>query len=338
MIKEAIKLLIQGTNLSKETTIAVFNQIMSGEATDAQIGAYLIAQRMTGESKDEIAGAAHVMREKVTPIPMKTTGCVDTCGTGGDASGSFNISTTAAFVVAGAGVPVAKHGNRSISSKSGSSDVLASLGLNLDITPSQAGECIDSIGISFLYAPLLHPAMKNVVGPRREIAQRSIFNVLGPLTNPAGAKRQVMGVFDQSLTPTLAAVLGDLDSEHVWVVAGDDGIDEISICDATQVSEYKDGQLSTFKINPTDYGFAISTPDTLLGEGPDDNARILKEVLSGKLGPCRDIVVLNAGAAIYVGGKTESFKEGIEKAKESIDSGAALKTLEALIEKTNSFK
>ncbi len=337
MLQEAIAKLINGVNLTKQETINVFNQIMNGEATDAQIGAYLVAQRMTGEGIEEISGAAQVMREKATVIPIKAIDPVDTCGTGGDSSGSFNISTTSAFVVAGAGVPVAKHGNRSISSKCGSSDVLGELGVYLQITPEQAGECVDTIGISFLFAPLLHPAMKYAIGPRKEIAQRSIFNVLGPLTNPAGAKRQVMGVFDQTLTPTLAHVLGELGSEHVWVVAGDDGIDEISLCDATQISEFKDGKVDTFKINPSDYGFSICKPQDLAGAGVQENAVILKEVLSGKVGPCRDIVVLNAGAAIYIGGRAQSFKEGIAKAKESIDSGKALEKLNGLIALTNSF-
>ena len=337
MINDAITSLINGNNLSTETTIEVFNEIMEGKATDAQIGAYLVAQRMVGESESEITGAAQVMREKATHIPLKATNIVDTCGTGGDKSGSFNISTTCAFVVAGAGVPVAKHGNRSISSKCGSADVLMALGINLDLTPEQVGNCVDEINIGFLFAPKLHGAMKYAIGPRKEIGQRSIFNVLGPLTNPAGAKRQLMGVFDASLTETLARVLGNLGAEHVWLVAGEDGLDEITISGNTKISEFKDGTVKTFTIKPEDYGFESKGLETIKGDTAEENAGILKSILQGKTGPERDIVLLNAGATIYLGGKAKSFEEGIELAKESIDSGKALKALESLAEVSNAI-
>lgn len=338
MIVEAISKLLGKRHLSTEETMKVFNQIMGGEATDAQIGAYLIAQRMVGEGIDEIAGAAQVMREKATPIPSTRQDLVDTCGTGGDSSGTFNISTASAFVAAGAGVPIAKHGNRSISSKCGSADVLDSLGVNLELSAKQAGECIDEIGIGFLFAPMLHGAMKHAIGPRKEIGQRSIFNVLGPLTNPAGAKRQVMGVFSSDLTETLAEVLAKLGAEHVWVVHGTDGIDEISLCAKTKVSEYSSGMHNNFELDPREYGFDFCDVQELAGNNAQENATIIREIFKGEISPRRDIVILNAAAAILTSGIVSSYEEGIEAAKISIDSGLALEKLHKLIAKTQSFK
>ncbi len=337
MIVKAIGKLINAQHLSIDETVQVFEQIMSGSATDAQIGAYLIAQRMCGEGIEEITGAATVMRAKATPIPTHRQELVDTCGTGGDSSGTFNISTASAFVAAGAGVPIAKHGNRSISSKCGSADVLNSLGLNLELNSNQVGQCIDDIGIGFLFAPMLHGAMKFAIGPRKEIGQRSIFNVLGPLTNPAGAKRQVMGVFDSGLTETLAEVLANLGADHVWVVHGLDGIDEISLCAVTKVSEYSHGMHNNFELDPRDYGFEFCQPKDLAGNTPDENAGIIRKIFEGELSPRRDIVILNAAAAILTSGLASSFEEGLEAATKSIDEGQALKKLKDLITKTNSF-
>lgn len=338
MIVKAIGKLLAKQHLNTEEAIQVFNQIMSGEATDAQIGAYLIAQRMVGEGIEEITGAAKVMRDKATPIPTSREGLVDTCGTGGDSSGTFNISTASAFVAAGAGVPIAKHGNRSISSKCGSADVLNSLGVNLELNAEQVGQCIDEIGIGFLFAPMLHGAMKHAIGPRKEIGQRSIFNVLGPLTNPAGAKRQVMGVFDGGLTETLSEVLAQLGAEHVWVVHGTDGIDEISLCAPTQVAEYSHGMHNNFILNPEDYGFQFCQVSELAGDNPDENAGIIRSIFEGEQSPRRDIVVLNAAAAILTSGIVSSYEEGLEAAKASIDGGHALQKLDQLIAKTQGFK
>ena len=338
MIVEAIKKLVDGNNLSQKEAEGVFEQIMTGDATDAQIGAYLIAQKMAGESVSEITGAAKVMKAKATPIPTSKSGLVDTCGTGGDSSGTYNISTTSAFIAAGAGVPIAKHGNRSVSSKSGSADVLKSLGVNLELSAEQVGQCIDDIGIGFLFAPLLHGAMKYAIGPRKELAQRSIFNCLGPLTNPAGAKRQIMGVFSQALTQPLAEVQKELGAEHVWVVCGEDGLDELSLCANTNVVEFKEGQINSFTFDPEKYGFTKCKVEELSGSGPEENAQHIKDIFEGKKGPRRDIAVLNAAAAILVAGLAEGFEEAVQKAIDSVDQGKALEKLNLLISKTGSFK
>ncbi len=337
MITDAINLLSQGIHLTEKQATGVFEEIMTGEATPAQIGAYLIAQKMTGETVAEITGAARVMRAKATKIPFSAKDAVDTCGTGGDSSGTFNISTTSAFVVAGAGIPVAKHGNRSISSKCGSADVLMNLGVNLDITAQEAGECIDEIGLGFLFAPKLHGAMKYAIGPRKEIGLRSIFNCLGPLTNPAETERQVIGVFSKDLTQPLASVLGNLGAKHVWVVHGLDGLDEISLTKTTQVAEFKNGILNEFTFDPQEFGFEYCTMESLQGESAQENALILKAILDGEKSPRRDIVLLNAAAAILVSGKVTDFKAGLQLATESIDSGKALGVLNQLIAKTQGF-
>ena len=336
MIQEAIKDLIAGVDLGRARTRAVMDQIMSGQATDAQIGAFLVALRIKGETIDEIAGGAEAMREKATPIVTVRPDLIDTCGTGGDDSGTFNISTTVAFVACGAGLAVAKHGARSISSQCGSADVLAALGVNVEATPEKVGECIDEVGIGFLFAVALHGAMKHAIGPRRELATRTVFNILGPLTNPAGAKRQLLGVFDGALTEALAGVLRELGSERALVVHGSDGLDEITLTGPTQVSELRDGQISTRQIHPGDFGLQVVSAEALKGGDADYNARILREVLDGREGPQRDVVLLNAAAAMVVGGLAEDITAGLEVARASIDSGKARQALDRLVEVSNS--
>ena len=336
MIQEAIRDLIAGADLGRAKMRAVMEQIMSGQATDAQIGAFLVALRIKGETIDEIAGGAEVMREKATPIVTVRPEVIDTCGTGGDDSGTFNISTTVAFVACGAGLAVAKHGTRSISSQCGSSDVLTALGVNVEATPEKVGECIDEVGMGFLFAIALHGAMKHAIGPRRELATRTVFNVLGPLTNPAGAKRQLLGVFDGALTEALAGVLRELGSERALVVHGSDGLDEITLTGPTQVSELKDGQVSTRQIHPGDFGLQTVSAEALKGGDADCNARILRGVLDGEEGPQRDVVLLNSAAAIVVGGRAEDITAGLEVARESIDSGKARRALDRLVEVSNS--
>ena len=330
-IQEAIAKVIEGADLSRGEMTDVMNQIMSGEATDAQIGAFLIALRVKGESVDEIAGAASVMREKATPIVTRHDVIVDTCGTGGDHSGTFNISTTAAFVAAGAGLCVAKHGNRSVTSQSGSADVLSALGVNIEASPETVGRCLDDVGIGFLFAISLHGAMKYAIGPRREIGTRTIFNALGPLSNPAGATRQVVGVYSAALTETLAGVLGTLGSERAFVVHGSDGLDEMTLTGPTRVSELKNGSVSTYRVSPGDFGLAQAPADALKGGDADYNAEITRSILNGEEGPRRDIVLLNAAAAIVAGDKARDLNEGVQVAAEVIDSGKALEKLEGLV-------
>ncbi len=336
MIQEAIRDLIDGADLDRAKMRAVMEQIMSGQATDAQIGAFLVALRIKGETIDEIAGGAEVMREKATPIVTVRPDLIDTCGTGGDDSGTFNISTTVAFVACGAGLAVAKHGTRSISSQCGSSDVLTALGVNVEASPEKVGECIDEVGIGFLFAIALHGAMKHAIGPRRELATRTVFNILGPLTNPAGAKRQLLGVFDGALTEALAGVLRELGSDQALVVHGSDGLDEITLTGPTQVSELRDGQVSTRQIHPEDFGLQTVSGEVLKGGDADHNARILRGVLDGEEGPRRDVVLLNSAAAIVVGGLAEDITAGLEVARESIDSGKARHALDRLVEVSNS--
>ena len=336
MIQEAIRDLIVGADLGRAKMRAVMEQIMSGQATDAQIGAFLVALRIKGETIDEIAGGAEVMREKATPIVTVRPDLIDTCGTGGDDSGTFNISTTVAFVACGAGLAVAKHGTRSISSQCGSSDVLTALGVNVEASPEKVGECIDEVGIGFLFAIALHGAMKHAIGPRRELATRTVFNILGPLTNPAGAKRQLLGVFDGALTEALAGVLRELGSDQALVVHGSDGLDEITLTGPTQVSELRDGQISTRQIHPENFGLQTVSAEALKGGDADCNAHILRGVLDGEEGPQRDVVLLNAAAAMVVGGRAEDITAGLEVARESIDSGKARQALDRLVEVSNS--
>ncbi|MCY3681774.1 MAG: anthranilate phosphoribosyltransferase [Gemmatimonadetes bacterium] len=330
-IQEAIAKVIEGADLSRGEMTDVMNQIMSGEATDAQIGAFLIALRVKGECVDEIAGAASVMREKATPIATRHDVIVDTCGTGGDHSGTFNISTTAAFVAAGAGLCVAKHGNRAATSQSGSADVLGALGVNIEASPETVSRCLDDVGIGFLFAISLHGAMKYAIGPRREIGARTIFNALGPLSNPAGATRQVVGVYSAALTETLAGVLGTLGAERAFVVHGSDGLDEMTLTGPTRVSELKNGSVSTYDVSPGDFGLAQAPVDALKGGDADYNAEITRSILNGEEGPRRDIVLLNAAAAIVAGDKARDLMEGVQAAAEVIDSGKALEKLEGLV-------
>lgn len=329
-IQDAIAKLIEGRDLTRDRTIGSMNQIMSGEATDAQIGAFLVALRVKGETADEIAGAAEVMREKATRVVTRHATVVDTCGTGGDGAGTFNISTAAAFVAAGAGLCVAKHGNRAASSLCGSADVLKELGVNIEASPETTGRCLDEVGIGFLFAPALHGAMKYAIGPRREVGVRTIFNALGPLTNPAGATRHLIGVYSRSLTGRLAEVLRTLKSERAFVVHGLDGLDEITTTGPTRVSELNDGAVTTYEIRPEDLGIQRSTPGDLAGGNVETNASILRRVLNGEPGPRRDIVVLNAAAAIVAGGAADDLQAGIELAGETVDSGRAMDKLEEL--------
>ncbi|MDO8427545.1 MAG: anthranilate phosphoribosyltransferase [Deltaproteobacteria bacterium] len=335
MIREAISSIIKGTDLTEPEMIEVMNEVMTGAATPAQIGSFITALRMKGETVAEITGAARVMREKATKIDCKGKEVIDTCGTGGDDSMTFNISTAAALVTAGCGITVAKHGNRSISSRSGSADVLRALGVNIEAEVSKVEECIDEAGIGFLFAPMLHGAMKYAAPVRRELGIRSIFNLLGPLTNPAGAKRQIIGVYDPALTDILAKVLFNLGSVHAFIVRGEDGLDEITLTGPTKVTELKDGNIKTYHIKPEDFGFSRCGPMDLKGGEPELNAEIILGLLNGKKGPARDVVLLNSAAAITAAGKANSLDEGIAMAHGSIDSGSALDRLERLKRITN---
>jgi anthranilate phosphoribosyltransferase len=334
-IQQAIQRLIAAEDLGSDGARAVMAQIMSGQATDAQIAAFLVALRCKGESVAEIAGCARVMREKVTRVHTSRRNVIDTCGTGGDGSGTFNISTTVAFVAAGAGLCVAKHGNRAMSSQCGSADVLQVLGVNIQASPQQVGRCLDRAGIGFLFAPLLHGAMKHVSGPRREIGARTIFNLLGPLTNPAGARRQLIGVYAGELTEKIAGVLGELGAERAFVVHGADGLDEITLTGPTRISELRDGRVVTRQIRPEDFGLQAVDSGALKGGSAQENARILLEVLEGREGPHREVVLLNAAAAIAAGGLVDSLEEGLGQARQAIDSGRARRALEDLVKASN---
>jgi len=310
VIQEAIAHLVEGRNLSRQDAAAAMEEIMSGQATDAQIAAFIVALRMKGETVEEIAGCAEVMRRKATRVAAPSPDALDTCGTGGDASHTFNISTAAALVAAGAGCCVAKHGNRSVSSASGSADVLAELGVNINVG--------------------VEGAMKHAIGPRREMGVRTIFNILGPLTNPAGATRQLLGVYDPPLLETVASVLDALGSVRCLVVHGDDGLDELTTATTSRVCELKQGKLHTYTIAPEDFGLPRARLDDLRVSSPQESAEIIRRVLRGEGGPCRDIVALNAGAAIVAGGKADDLAEGIRLACEAIDSGEAARRLERL--------
>ncbi|TET52735.1 MAG: anthranilate phosphoribosyltransferase [Anaerolineales bacterium] len=337
MIRETIAQLLDGVSLSAERAEAVMDEIMTGEATPAQIAGFLIALRVKGETVDEITGCARAMRRAAVRVQPSRKDLVDTCGTGGDRAGTFNISTTTAFVVAGAGLGVAKHGNRAVSSKAGSADVLKALGVNFDMTPEQVAEAIDGIGIGFIFAPHFHPAMKHAIGPRRELGVRTIFNILGPLTNPAGAGAQLLGVYDPALTELMARVLQQLGSKAAYVVHGFGGLDELTTAGANQASFFglagADGDVVTETIDPSELGFTAAKPEDLLGGDAEENAAILRAVLSGEdTGPRRDVVLLNAAAALVAGGAASGLKDGVARAAESIDGGAALKALEGLIQ------
>jgi len=336
MIKEAINMLVSNISLSEFEMAECMKEIMEGKTTDAQIGAFLTALRIKGETVEEITGAARIMRGKARTIKAPE-GVLDTCGTGGDMSHTFNISTTTALVVAGAGVPVAKHGNRSVSSQSGSADVLEALGVKIDLQPEKVEKCLFETGFGFLFAPLFHPAMKYAIGPRREMGIRTIFNILGPITNPASAKRQILGVFADKLTEPLAKVLGNLGAVDAMVVHGEDGLDEISISNRTRVSRFKDGEAKNFYIEPEDFGIRRKKIEHILGSNKEGNAAITLSILNGEKGPRRDIVLMNSAAAIIVAGKTEDFKMALSMAADSIDSGRALKKLEEVRKVSNSL-
>lgn len=336
-MQQAIKAVTEQKDLSRDEMTDVMRLIMTGEATQAQIGGFLIGLRMKGETVDEITAAAGVMRELATRVDVAGDHMVDTCGTGGDGASTFNISTTSAFVVAAAGGQVAKHGNRSISSKSGSADVLEAAGVNLNLGPDQVAECINKVGVGFMFAPAHHSAMKHAIGPRKEMGVRTIFNVLGPLTNPAGAPNQVLGVFSEAWLQPLAEVLGKLGSRHVMVVHANDGMDEISIGADTMVAELKDGKVNTYTVSPEQFGMQKADLASIAVDGAEDSLQMVKAVLDNQSGPARDIVVLNAGAAIYTAGLTDSLEAGIKKADEVIASGAARAKLDQLVEVSNSF-
>ena len=336
-MQTAIRAVTERHDLTKEEMTAVMRCIMSGEASQAQMGGFLIGLRMKGETVDEITAAASVMRELATGVPVKGPHLVDTCGTGGDGAATFNISTCSAFVVAAAGAKVAKHGNRSVSSKSGSADVLEAAGVSLELEPAQVAKCVDEVGVGFMFAPKHHGAMKHAIGPRREMGVRTIFNVLGPLTNPAGAPNQVIGVFSKEWLEPLAQVLKQLGSEHVLVVHAADGMDEISIGSETFVAELKDGALSTYTVSPEQFGLSRGDVSSLAVSSAEESLQVVRKVLNNQSGPARDIVVLNAGAAIYAAGLAETLEAGVKKADEVIASGEAAKKLDALVALSNAI-
>jgi len=332
MIADAIKQLVDRRDLDPETMSAVFGEMMDGKASDAQKSAFLVALRMKGETAGEITGAARAMRERVTPLPVDHDRLVDTCGTGGDGRGTFNVSTLAAIVAAAGGARVAKHGNRAVSSACGSADLLAALGVNIDLDASQMARVLGRTGIAFLFAPKLHPAMKEVAGVRRELGVRTIFNVLGPLTNPAFARRQVLGVYSHHLLEIVAEVLLALGAEHCMVVHSRDGLDEISVSAPTDVAELRDGKLHVYAIAPRDLGLSEHPLELLAGGDAAANAQIAHAILGGERGARHDIVAANAGAALYVGGTASSLVEGVHAAAVALGTGAALRKLEDLIE------
>ncbi|MDH5544586.1 MAG: anthranilate phosphoribosyltransferase [Gammaproteobacteria bacterium] len=334
----AIKAVTERRDLNADEMRQVMKTIMTGEATQAQIGGFLIGLRMKGETVDEIAAAAEVMRELAARVTVTGDHLVDTCGTGGDGANTFNISTCSALVVAAAGGKVAKHGNRSISSKSGSADVLEAAGVNLDLTPQQVAQCIDKVGVGFMFAPKHHGAMKHAIGPRKEMGVRTIFNVLGPLTNPAGAPNQVLGVFSKQWVEPLANVLAKLGSKHVLVVHADDGMDEISIGAETTVAELKNGAVTKYTISPETFGMSKGDVSALAVDGAQESLTMIKQVLDNQPGPARDIVVLNAGAAIYAAGLTDSLEKGVATAAEVIASGAARNKLDELVSTSAEMK
>lgn len=337
-LQAAIRTVVEKQSLTEAEMTAVMRTIMSGEATPAQIGGFLIGLRMKGETVEEIAAAAKVMRELATPVQVEASHLVDTCGTGGDASGTFNISTASTFVVAAAGGQVAKHGNRSFSSRSGSADVLEAAGVNLDLTPEQVAQCIEQVGVGFMFAPRHHGAMKHAIGPRREMGVRTIFNVLGPLTNPAAAPNQVLGVFSDDWVEALAYVLQRLGSEHVLVVHAEDGLDEISIGAATHIAELKDGEVRDYFVTPEEFGFSRASLDTLRVDSAEQSLERVRSVLANEPGPARDIVVMNAGAAIYAAGLAPDLGAGMKVAGDVMADGSAQAKMQALVDLSQSFR
>ncbi len=336
MIKEIISLLVEGKDLSDMEMSECMNEIMEGRATDAQIASFITALRLKGETVEEITAAARVMRDKSSKIKAPDN-VIDTCGTGGDLAGTFNISTTTAIILASCNIPTAKHGNRSVSSRSGSADVLEALGVKIDLAPEKVEICLFETGFGFLFAPLFHPAMKYAVTPRREIGIRTIFNILGPITNPAGAKRQIIGVFSEEYAAPMAEAAGSLGAEDVMVLHGKDGLDEITITDKTEVWRYKNKSLSHMTLSPEDFGLKRGRHDDIRGGDNTENAAVTTALLNGEKGTRRDIVVLNAAAAIMVSGKTEIPKEAAAIVEEAIDSGNAIKKLNQIKEITNSL-
>ena len=336
MIKEAIAALVSGRSLTTAEASSVMEEIMRGEATPAQFGAFVATLRCKGETVEEIIGLARAMRAKAIPVNVPGL-VVDTCGTGGDGSLTFNISTAAAFVAAGAGLKVAKHGNRAMSSHCGSADVLEALGIKIDLNAAQVERCLEEVGFGFMFAPLFHPAMKYAAAPRREIGIRTVFNILGPLTNPAGAQAQVLGVAEKSLVEKLALALRGLGSRHALVVHGEDGIDEITVTGETQVCELKDGSLKSYTITPEEFGFSRAKLSDLRGGTAAENADLLRSVLRGTSGPKLNAVLMNAGAVLLVGNRAGTLKEGIALAKETVDNGLTFAKLEHLIKLTRSL-
>lgn len=338
MLKPYIQKIINHQNLTAKEAESAMGIIMDGQATDTQIGSYLTGLRMKGETVAEITGSARAMRAHVAPMNLNISGeaVLDTAGTGGDGAHTFNISTAAAFVIAGTGRKVAKHGNRAVSSKCGSADVLAELGVNLDLAPEQVGKCIDEVGIGFLFAPKFHPAMKHAIGPRRELGQRTIFNILGPLTNPAGATHQVIGVFDPSLTQPMAEALGELGGRAAMVVHGHGGLDELTTAGPNQISHLKDGRVKTYEMDAAEFGLQRASLDDLRGGEPAVNARMLRDLLSGEdKSPRRDVVLLNAAAALA--SEDGNFPAAIAEADQALESGAALSKLDQLIKMSQSY-
>jgi len=336
-MQSAIRSVLDKKNLSRDEMTSVMRLIMTGEATPAQIGGFLVGLRMKGETVDEITAAASVMRELASGVKVDGDHVVDIVGTGGDGINTFNISTASTFVVAAAGGIVAKHGNRSVSSKSGSADLLEAAGVNLELSPEQVGECISKVGVGFMFAPKHHSAMKHAIGPRKEMAVRTIFNILGPLTNPAGAPNQLLGVFNDELVEPLAEVLNALGSNHVLVVHSADGMDEISIADETHVAELKNGAITTYTISPEQFGLKRGKLEDLQVDGAAQSLEVIKSVFANTPGAARDIVIMNAGAAIYAADLADSLDEGINKAQEIITSGAAQTKLDELVKLSNSL-
>jgi anthranilate phosphoribosyltransferase len=333
-IQQAIAKVVGGAHLTREEAKAAMNVIMDGEATPAQIGSLITALRMKGETADEIGGFAETMRGKANAVRSERSNLLDTCGTGGDGADTFNISTTAAIVAAGGGIRVAKHGNRAMSSKSGSADVLEALGVHIGLSAEEASDCLERIGICFMFAQSHHPSMKFAAVPRKEIGIRTVFNLLGPLTNPAGADRQLLGIFDRNRTELIAEVLASLGIKRGLVVASYDGLDEISISAATKVTELKDGEIDTFDINPDDLGLRAYPMSDVVGGDAKTNAEIIRSVLGGATGACRDIILANAGACFYVTGRCSTLQEGVKLAGAVIDSGKAAEKLEQLVQIT----
>ncbi|AEF94537.1 Anthranilate phosphoribosyltransferase [Desulfotomaculum nigrificans CO-1-SRB] len=336
MINEAIKMVVSGHHLSEAEAQETMNEIMEGQATPAQIAAFLTALHLKGETAEEITGFTRTMRAKASRVITRRTGLVDTCGTGGDGANTFNISTACALVLAGAGIPVAKHGNRSVSSKCGSADVLEALGVAVNLTPEEAGLCLDQVGIAFLFAPLLHGAMKYAAGPRKEIGIRTVFNILGPLTNPAGAQSQVLGVYCADLVPVLAQVLANLGTKKSFVVHGCGGLDEVSLAGEALVYEIQGHEVTSFTLDPADYGLPRSPVAALAGGDAKFNARIITNILSGAPGPKRDAVVINSALGLVAGGLAPDIATGVRLAQDVLDSGSALKKLKQLVEFTQS--